>query len=252
MIARAARRVRAGSEDGVTIVEVMVGAMIAVTIIGASAVLFSRSSDSSLASQRQSELIAVADQQIENIRQQVKTSANGFSALAMSSAPAAGSNSKLSFSATTDTDPNDFVVSGGGCGTSNEGYLIENNYDDTSEGVVSAVAPWSGCTTGAEPLVVQSGGLITPKQTNVQVGSDTATVYTYVTDVYVGCSSSLGSCTSTTGDARRVVVAVLMNSGSRADIGQTSPVYVSTVFTNPVPSNQINNSIGLTLGVNIG
>jgi type II secretory pathway pseudopilin PulG len=240
------------TEDGVTIVEVMVAAICALLIIGASALLFSRGSDSALASQRQSELIAVADQQIENIRQQVKTNASGFDALAMSSAPQAGTNSILSYSTTTHTDPNDFVVSGSGCGSANEGYTIENNYDNTSEGTPATLASWSGCSTGAEPLVIQSGGIVTPKQTNVAVGSGTATVYTYVTDTYLGCNSSLGSCSSTTGDARRVIVAVLLNNGGRTDIGQNSPVFVSTIFTNPVPSNQINNSIGLTLGVNIG
>ncbi len=69
-----------------------------------------------------------------------------------------------------------------------------------------------------------------PQQTDVAVGSDTATVDTYVTDSYVGCNSSLGSCPSTTSgsvtgcswptsttssttcaDARRVVVAVVMD-----------------------------------------
>jgi hypothetical protein len=29
-------------------------------------------------------------------------------------------------------------------------------------------------------------------------------------------------------------------------------VYLSTIFTNPVPSNQVNSSIGLTLGSTIG
>jgi type II secretory pathway pseudopilin PulG len=230
--------------------EVLVAALISAIIIGAGAELFSIGNDSSLGAQRQSALIAVADQQIENIRQAVKT--GGFAALAMSSAPAAASNSTLSYSTTAHTDPNDFVSSSSGCGSTNSGYLIEANYDSTSEGIAPGVASWSGCTTGAEPLVVQSGGVVTPKQTNVPVGSDTATVYTYVTETYVGCSSSLGSCTAAAGDARRVIVAVLPHNGGRYDIGQNSPVYLSTIFTNPVPTNQINNSIGLTLGVNLG
>jgi hypothetical protein len=29
-------------------------------------------------------------------------------------------------------------------------------------------------------------------------------------------------------------------------------VYVSTMFTNPTPSNQSNNTIGLSLGINLG
>ncbi|MEA2159113.1 MAG: hypothetical protein QOD66_1493 [Solirubrobacteraceae bacterium] len=237
-------------EQGFTMLEVLVAALISAIIIGAGAELFSVGDDSSLAAQRQSALIAVADQQIENIRQSVKT--GGFASLAMSTAPAAPSNSTLSYSSTAHTDPNDFVSSSSGCGATNAGYLIEANYDSTSEGIAPGVAPWSGCTTGAEPLMVQSGGIVTPKQTNVPLGSDTATVYTYVTETYVGCSSSLGSCTAAAGDARRVIVAVLPNNGGRYDIGQNSPVYLSTIFTNPVPTNQVNNSIGLTVGANLG
>lgn len=230
-------------------IEVLIAAVMSVTVIAAGAALFTTGSDSSLASQRQGELIAVADQQIETIRQAVKTS--GFAALAMKTVPAAATNSTLSYSSTTHTDPNDFVSNSTGCGTSNAGYLIEANYDSSSEGIAPGVASWTGCATGAEPLVVQSGGIVTPKQT-VTVGSDTATVYTYVTDTYIGCSSALGNCSAATGDARRVVVAVLLGNRGRHDIGQSSPVYVSSIFTNPVPTNQVNSSIGLTLGVNLG
>lgn len=263
-MSRRARRARASDgarppargEAGVSLIEVMIGAMIAIIVIGASASLFAKANDSSLASQRQSELLAVADQQIENIREAVKTNGRGFSALAMNAAPAAGTNSTLSYSSTTHTDPNDFVSSSTGCGSNNAGYLIEANYDTTSEGIAPGVASWTGCATGAEPIVVQAGGIVTPKQANITVGSDIATVYSYVTDTYIGCSSSvnssLGPCSSATGDARRVVVAVLLNNHGRKDIGQNSPVYVSTVFTNPVPTNQVNSSIGLTLGLSIG
>jgi prepilin-type N-terminal cleavage/methylation domain-containing protein len=246
---RVRQRQRLRGEHGFTMIEVLIAAVISVTVIGAGAALFSTGNDSSLASQRQTELISVADQQIENIRQAAKTS--GFAALTMKSAPAAGTNSTLTYSSATHTDPNDFVSNSTGCGTSNAGYLIEANYDSSSEGIAPGLASWTGCTTGAEPLVVQSGGIVTPKQT-VTVGSDTATVYSYVTDTYIGCSSALGNCSAAAGDARRVIVAVLLNNGGRHDIGQSSPVYVSSIFTNPVPTNQVNSSIGLTLGVNLG
>jgi hypothetical protein len=71
----------------------------------------------------------------------------------------------------------------------------------------------------------------------------------YVTDTYVGCTSAASTCA---GDARRLIVAVVPDNHGRLDIGQNSPAYVSTIFTNPVPSNQSNSSIGLTLGLNIG
>lgn len=251
------RRLRAGGEDGFSLIEVIVAAALAVIVIGASADLFVQSNDSSLSSQRQAQLIAVADQQIEHIREQVKTNSGGFSALAMRSAPNAGTSSTLSYSSATHTDPNDFVSSASGCGSSNAGYLIEANYDSSTEGTAAGVAPWSGCAAGAEPLLVQSGGIVTPKQT-VGYGSGTATVYEYVTETYVGCGDatvnpSLAACgASTAGDARRLIVAVLPDGVGGFDKGPNSPQYVSTIFTNPVPSNQVNTSIGLTLGVNIG
>jgi type II secretory pathway pseudopilin PulG len=272
---------RTRSEHGFTIIEVLVAALILVLVIGASSTLFVRGSDASLSAQRESQAISVADQAIETIRQKVKT--QGFDALAMSSLPAAGSGTSLSAIglSTTYTDPNQFVSTGlSGCGSSNEGFAIETNWDDTSEGPASAVTPWGSCTDTAsvvdEPIEVLSSGFVTPQQTNVAVGSDTATVDTYVTDTYVGCNPSLGSCPATSSgsisgcswpsgasasttcaDARRVIVAVVMNnhgysSNGRAEVGPNAPVYVSTVFTNPDPSNAPDNPAGVTLGANIG
>lgn len=275
---------RARSEHGFTIIEVLVAALILVTVVAAATALFVHGSDTSLGTQRESQAISVADQQIETIREQVKT--QGFDSLAMSSLPAGGSGTtlasgdQLSGLGNTYTDPNHFVSSGlNGCGSSDAGYAIEADWDDTSQGPASGVTPWSGCTDSSatvdEPLEVLSGGFVTPQQTDVTVGSYTATVDTYVTDTYVGCNSSLGGCPTTSSgfvsncswptstaasttcaDARRVIVAVVVNnplaSDGRAEIGPNSPVYVSTVFTNPNPSNSPDNPAGATLGVNIG
>ncbi len=240
-------------EAGITMIEVIVAAALAVIIIGGAAGLFAESNDSALGSQRQAQLLAVADQQIEQIREQVKTNASGFAGLAMSSAPLAGTNTTTSYSSTSHIDPNDFVSASTGCGTNNAGYLIEANYNDNTAGVASGVSPWTGCATGAEPLVVAAGGIVTPKQT-IALGSGTATVYSYVTDTYVGCTTTggLGSCTSATGDARRLIVAVVPTSAGRNNLGPNAPAFVSTIFTNPVPTNQVNSSIGLTLGLGIG
>jgi hypothetical protein len=245
-------------------IEVLIAAVIGVTIVGAVTGLFLTGNDQSLASQRQSELIAVADQQIENIRQEVKTNANGFAALAMSSLPATGSSATLTGAPNTYTDPNHFVSASSGCGVGNEGYTIETNYDNTGAGVATIPA-WSSCATGVEPLVVQNStltptlptGIVTPQQTSVAVGGGTATVDSYVTDTNIGGCASVGSscsgaATTYTGDARRVIVAVFFNGTTRWKTGGDSPVYVSTIFTNPVPSNQTNSSIGITLGVQVG
>ncbi len=281
------------SDRGFTLVEVLVAALLMSLIVGAMAAMFLHGSDASVATQRQSQMISIADQQIENIRGQVKTS--GFNKLAMSGQPAAlpGTITNSSYSSTLNADPNAFVKSVTGCGSSNEELLIESNFNNTGEGVPlnpantskSSLLPWVSCTntgtltgTGAqigEPLQILSNGFVTPQQ-SLTVGTDTFVVDTYVTDTYVGCNSSgLGNCPTTSsgsvscgswpsttasttcGDARRVIVAVILKqpgySGhARYDFGPTSPVYVSTVFTNPSPSNEPTSSIGFTIGGTIG
>ena len=272
------------SEEGFTLIEVLVAALMLVLVVSAATVLFADGTDTAVASQRQSQLISVADQQIEMIRQEVKT--EGFNELAMNATPSAlpSAYAYTSYSSTIDTDPNSFVVAKSGCGGSSEEYKIEANYDNTSEGqpvdpqntAQNASLPWSNCDSGAEPLeIIPSTSLafITPQQT-VTVGTDTAIVDTYVTDTYVGCNSNFSGCPVTTGgsiacasasfptvttpssttcsDARRVIVAVVLNRHGRYNLGPSAPVYVSTVFTNPTPSNTPTNSIGINIGVQLG
>jgi prepilin-type N-terminal cleavage/methylation domain-containing protein len=275
---RRERRARV-SEQGFTLVEVLVAALLLTFVVAAGSSLFVSGSDASISAQRQSQLISVADQQIETIRQEVKT--QGFDELAMSAAPATGSSVTLSYDSSTHTDPNYFASASTGCGASNEGYAIETNYDSTTEGPASGVEPWSGCTdtssTVTEPLEILSAGFVTPQQTNISVGTDTATVDTYVTDTYVGCNSALGGCPSTSGgdvsgcswptstststacaDARRVIVAVFyddagtFSNNGRSLLGTNAPVYISTVFTNPTPSNSPESAAGVTLGAQLG
>lgn len=280
-------------EDGVTLIEVMMAAVILVLIVSAATVLFVHGNDNAVASERQSELISVADQQIENIRQLVKT--NGFAALAMQTTPSALPTSipNTSVSSTLKADPNAFAVAKTGCGASNEEYNIESNYDNTadpnsisgqpenpSNTSISDLTSWSGCDVGSEPLEIISStnpsiAFVQPQQT-VTVGTDTAVVDTYVTDTYVGCNTigstacptvnssgtlQSGTCTfpsvlspSSTlcSDARRVIVAVVLDDHGTFTAGPSAPVYVSTVFTNPTPTNQPTGSIGITLGVHIG
>ncbi len=266
---------------GFTVVEVLVAALMMALVVGAAATLFINGSDASVATQRQSQLISVADQQIENIRQEVKT--KGFNALAMSGQPVAlpGAIPNSSYSSTLKTDPNSFVQNLTGCGSNSQELLIEANYNNTGEGVplnpqnlLLGLLPWLSCTNTSsqvgEPLQLLSNGFVQPQQT-VTVGTDTAVVDTYVTDTYVGCNSSaFGNCPSTSGgsvscsawpttaasttcgDARRVVVAVILNDHGRYLLGPNGPVYESAVFTNPSPSNEPQSSIGFTVGGKIG
>lgn len=253
-----ARLRAARSEEGFTVIEVLVAMALAILAIGALTNLFITGNDSALSAQRQSQLISVADQQIEKIRERLKTNPSGFAALAMSATPGAGTSTTLGTDTYAHTDPNFFVKTQAGCGASGAGYEIQTNYNHTDEGTPASVPSFTGCTTGVEPLVISAGGLVAPLTTGVTVGSGTASVYAYVTATNLGClggsgdyvSGVAGACYA---DARRVIVAVQLDTpGGRTDIGQVTPAYVSTIFTNPVPSNQPNASVGLTLGLNIG
>jgi type II secretory pathway pseudopilin PulG len=272
---------RLADSPGFTVVEVLVAALMMALIVGAAAALFVNGSDASVATQRQAQLVSVADQQLENIRQEVKT--EGFNALAMNGQPAALPSSipNTSYSSTLNVDPNAFVKTVNNCGASNKELLIESNYDNTAEGVplspqnlTLGLTPWVNCTNTSsqfgEPLEILSNGFVTPQQT-VSVGTDTAVVDTYVTDTYVGCNSSgFSNCPSTSsgsvscgswpttsasttcGDARRVVVGIVLNDHGRANFGPVAPIYESAVFTNPTPSNEPSSSIGFTVGGKIG
>ena len=279
----------AAAEHGFTIIEVLMAALMLALIVGAASTLFVTGNDSSIAAQRESQLISVADQQIETIRQEVKT--DGFAELAMQTTPSAlpGSIPNTSPFSTVKADPSSFALAKSGCGGSSEEYEIEANYDNTADPnsisgqpenpqstSSSGVTSWSGCDSGAEPLEIlnSSLGFVKPQQT-VTVGTDTAVVDTYVTDTYVGCNTvgstacptvsngtlQSSACTfpSTSSpastlcsDARRVIVAVVLDDHGRLNIGPSAPVYVSSIFTNPTPANEPTSTIGITLGVQLG
>jgi hypothetical protein len=125
------------------------------------------------------------------------------------------------------------------------------------------------CATTAAIAPVVYADLVTGtfSCTLAGVGNDAyATVYTYITQASVGCNTATAngftSCSNGTGiagDARRVIVAALLNTtdvnhpnpGSLTH-GPEYPTYVSTVITNPVPSNQANQVNGLRIGVSLG
>jgi hypothetical protein len=220
-------------------------------VIGALALMFVQSGDSSLASQRQISRFSLLEQQMDRIRGTVKQ--YGFAALALTSSPSAGITPSAD-----PTNPNDFV-SGSGCAQT---FTVKSNYNLTTEGFPTgqtvADSPESllvnGCTVGG---ITISGGQLSPVQyvdlttgtgygavASLPAGDPYATVDTYVTQTTTaGCNTSLGSCT---GDVRRVILAVVLNSQT-TDIGANYPAYSTTLFANPVPSDQTNTASGLKL-----
>jgi type II secretory pathway pseudopilin PulG len=250
---------RGRDQSGFMLVEVVVGALCLALIIGAVSSIFVQGNDSALAEENQAALVEVANQQIEQVRQLVKI--DGFTSLAMKTLPSAGSTTTLySNTSNVPIDPNYYYKANGTCPSSGGGsggeYAIQSNWDDKTS---SSVGPGStsgdyasvaGCDSGYEPLIVSSSGFVTASQT-VTVGGGAATLDTYVTQTQVGCNASLGSGNCST-DARRVIIAVVPAAGATYRTQQNSPLYVSTVFTNPTPSNAPNASAGLTLGVQLG
>jgi prepilin-type N-terminal cleavage/methylation domain-containing protein len=223
-------------QDGFTLIEVIVGMLVStLLVVGVSAALINASS-SSLSSQRQANLVEIAQAQIDKVHQIV--SQYGFAALALNASPANPTDATLPASP---NDPNDFVVA-------NTSFLIENNYNATSHGQISA-APANG-----EPLEVDTtNGRVTPKVSSIAAGGATVTIWTFVTKAAIGCNSAvLGACAAD--DARRVIVAAKLNTiaGGRQTLGPNTPVYLSTVIANPVPSNQSNSSTGIRIGLNLG
>jgi prepilin-type N-terminal cleavage/methylation domain-containing protein len=238
-------------EEGFTMIEVMISMLVASFVTAMALVLINTDTQGSLASQRQAQLLSVAQQQIEQIRQMVKQS--GFSSLAIS-----GSNASSSYTPPPDpvfphtsiTDPkrdpvspDDFIQ---GYTTSSASLLIMETYHDETSGTIAGTP-----TTGEQLLFDAANGKVQPMSTNVSVGgSATATVWRFVTQRTETCNTALsGSCT---GDSRRVVVAVrLDNATSSQNIGPNTPIYMTTVVDNPVPSNAPSQGNGLRIGVSI-
>lgn len=245
-------------------IELMVSMFISLIVVGALSLLFVESNRSSVASQRLISRYAILEQQMERIRQTVKQS--GFSALALSTPPSNGINSPL---ALDPTNPDDFI-SGTGCA---QAFTVESNYNVTTESFPSS----QKIADNPEPLVVNgctvastviSGGLLGPVQcsdltngmtypdtltagtypacsTIVPPGDTYATINTFVTQTTTaGCNApSQVSCGA---DVRRVILAVTLSSQA-TDIGANYPAYATTMFANPVASNQSNVASGLKL-----
>jgi hypothetical protein len=248
----------------------MVAMFVAILIFAALATAMVRNNKGSLENQRQTQLVSVLQQQIENVHQLLTQNyaAVGFAGLALSSNPAQGVDSSLPGSP---TDPNDFItpyvtnfVTANG-GTA-ERFLIESNYNSTSEGTID------GGTSYAEVLNVDpTNGKIPPLSyvdlatgtsytslSSIPAGDMYATIYTYVTIAPVGVNASLSTCPSTNGtgttanDVRRVIVAAKLSQPSTgAALGSGLVQYASTLIGDPIPSNQCQGSAGLRIGLNI-
>jgi prepilin-type N-terminal cleavage/methylation domain-containing protein len=280
------------AESGFTLIEVMVAALILVIGAVALATVLINGQNESASTVQESQLINVADQQIEQVRAGVAES--GFDALGLrfSAGFPAVSNAAVK---RTFRDPDKFVPPGSTC------FEIASDYDNVSVTGSSPYAtaptgftPWGACgplDVDAEPLqLLSTSGTLTPlisvsstvgacptgstalvtPCTVTLTGGPTVTVYTFVTDTYE-CTTTSGTtatscpplsggavpttCTlssSTAGstpcsDARRVTVAIVPNVNHA--LSRVTPIYLSSIFTNPTPSSSGSGTLGLGVHV---
>jgi prepilin-type N-terminal cleavage/methylation domain-containing protein len=247
-------------QQGFTLIEVLVAALVVVIGMTALAGILIGAQNQASADVQESQLINIADRQIEQIRAAVAT--EGFDSLGVSlpGGEAVSSFMPLSTSTIRSTflDPERFVE--GGC------FEIASNYDSVNTSSAPpygsappGFTPWSNCNTQAEPLqTFTSGGIVqwttspipacaTGAASNatfpcwLSLGSTCSaagtyavgavpacavTVYAFVTDTYVGCGTTTG--TTTTAGASTGICPTLSGGTVQASSCTTASTTVSS------------------------
>jgi type II secretory pathway pseudopilin PulG len=232
-------RTRSSAEDGFTLVEVVIAATLSIIAVLAIGGTLSKSVFNSLGHQRQAATLAIAQREVEQIRQIVAT--YGFDGLALSAQPGSPTAGAL---ASNPDNPDDFVSASGTT------YKIMENFHTTGGGVAT------GTPAAGEPLIVHTAaaypatpGRVAPLSTGVSSGTVTANVYRYVTQRTEACATA-NACN---GDSRRVVIAVVPTGSVTSELQTKKPFYFMTVINNPVPLDSVATpSTGLRIGVTIG
>jgi type II secretory pathway component PulJ len=247
------------AQEGFSLVEALVGAMISVLVAGAVAMGLVESNDSALATQRQTQLVSVLQARIEWVHQLLTQdySSLGFASIALSSNPEKGKDKTLP---QDPSDPNDFILHHNESNKTEpgkkawEGFLIEKNYNNTEQGVISGSSASEGeqldidATNGKIPaenfVDLATEKTYSTKTEAAASGHPYAVVNTYVTlaaadvaEVSGGCNTTAGTG-STAEDARRVIVAARYHPAGEGVLADSTPQYDTTLLTNPMPSNQ--------------
>jgi type II secretory pathway pseudopilin PulG len=255
------------AQDGVSLVEVMVGALITALVAGAVAVALVNSNDSALATQRQAQLVAVLQNRMEWIHQLFSETypSAGFAAVALSQNPPKAKDASLP---RDPEDPNDFIVGYDpnyqtpAAKKPYEGFLIEKNYNGTEQGLVTnasaegeqlQVESASGKIASVSFFDPTTGEKYNSEEAAVASGRPFAIVNTYVTLASEDVSQVAGGCAtpsgtgSTAADARRVIIAARLHPPNSGAKSYSAPQYATTLLTNPTPSSQCQHASGLIL-----
>jgi prepilin-type N-terminal cleavage/methylation domain-containing protein len=281
---------RALSQRGFTLIEVMVAALLmTVALTGLSTVLIG-SSDQSIAAVQQTQLVNVAAEQLEQVRAtvsdgdfdalalsaapQLRTAATvdatAADPIAFATADATcgygyGYEILQNYDNSSSGAPAGFTP-WSGCPANSEPL------DILSGGLITVPASSMPPTCSSTVLYSTCSQAL--------LGGGSVVIDTFVTDTYVGCgdiassscpnasSGAVANCPATSfptsasastacADARRVIVAVVPGAtAAGTTTGPTggrpvTPLYISTVFTNPNPSGAAQSAIGLTVGASL-
>lgn len=204
------------SQDGFTLVEVLVAAFL--VLVGLMAILAALdvSARTALSAQRHEQGISYAQRELEKLK------TYPYAQLALSSAPAhqADGNPANDPTPNAPRNPNFYVVDPGT-------FQIKADYQNRNSAQVTAVP---------EPLV--TGGTVDPGPTAFADGATTGTVYRFITYRKENCGAItvagvtvLNPCPGLD-NSKRITVAVVLNRVGN-DAGPAKPVWVSSVVTDP-------------------
>lgn len=189
------RRLHIRRDDGFTLVEVMVAAMILVVGLLGTLAAMDSGKRSTTASQRAQQAFAYAQGYVEQM------AATKWSELALSATPATGA-----------APPRSYVTCGGGACS----LAIHTDFVDSA-----SPAP-TGVTS---PEQVLTGGTVPP---TISLPGGAGTAYQYVTKASDQCVMLAGAQRC---PAKRLTVAVVLTGDATHSV--TQPVWISTVVTDP-------------------
>jgi type II secretory pathway pseudopilin PulG len=204
----ASSRLRPSSQQGFGIIESVMAAAIFLIFAGAAFAMVNDSQKRTADAERHAAGIALAQREVERLRQ------FGYAALGMTASPASAAAS----AGPNPNNPNEYVSGGN--------LLIKANFRDRGSG------PAPGVAAGGEPFVSPLTGGIDPAPVRMTSNGYLFDVHRYVTWVDLTCTVGSTDQCSDARDAKRITIAVRPVTDQVARAGN-KPLWVTTVLTDP-------------------
>ena len=202
------------SEQGMTLVEVLIASLLLVTGLLATFGTFAVTGHVNVTTQRTQVAFTAAEQQLETLRAMTYTN------LALSSVPTHTTDGNLGGDTSGNPTNPDYWVSSTVAGN----LIIPTDFNKESSSTLTGVS--------ASGEVMVSGGSVSPGPTTVTVNGYTVKVSTFITYVNDSCVYNLIDLCATGQDAKRIVVAAIVSSSGGGQ-GAQKPVWLTTVVGNP-------------------